>query len=858
MIRVVLFFLMFLCLSAKAQVDPVRLSSGNVDHGKWEKMGRSIRKALSKDTLNSEARYLMALFCFNPSHAEFNTDSAYYYVRGSWKNYKSLLPPAREKLKKVPLDSAILFALKSRIDSAAFEKAKRTNTIEGYQYFIGYHAGASQTASAIELRDEVAFLEALKINTWTSFQKFMKAYPKSHRSAEAEERFDKLLYEDKTRDQKLHSFVSFYKSFPESPYRDLALKNIFELSTVSGFPESFHAFAKNYPNTAPGRRARNILYTMRAVDGDDVFDAEWMTDSLRNVEKLNEPYWVPVFKSGLYGFIDATGDEAMSLQFHDVSEDYRCGNVTERVLVTSKGLIGRDGRVLLNKKLKNAESLGQGFIAAVSDSGKYVLHESGFRIGKNTVDDAQLLANRFIGLQKNKKWSVVSLAGRPLLPAVYDDLDAMDSLIILTKNGKKTLTTVARITREEKGESKEQYVYDDVRRWANRQYWVRLGVMEGVMDANLNFIIPLDRQILRKASFGFLREKEKRLFIQGIAKYENIPYQSVFEQGNWVRMQNAKGEYVLYEKTFRQQVTGDSAWFKGQIAFVTTGDSINAYMPSGQKLSFHEKAPFRLMESKDSSAWLVLEEKKKKAVYDAASGLKLFSADFDQIEPAGQKIFLITKANKKGLVGEDGKVLIPVEFDAIVSDGTQGFSLLKDKKFGWYDSRTKQLLKPQYDRNVKPYNHQYRLAFREKGYAFIKPDGAPIGNYEWEDAQYWNDSTAWVKKNFQWMLVVIPTQKVKLDKVRTFSSILDSPAEKIFFVSQEHQMGVISSRKGVIIPLQYSDVINLGTPEVPLYFTERHIEEAGISVVVYFDQRGKVVRKQAMESEEFDRIACDN
>ena len=313
------------------------------------------------------------------------------------------------------------------------------------------------------------------------------------------------------------------------------------------------------------------------------------------------------------------------------------------------------------------------------------------------------------------------------------------------------------------------------------------------MDARLNFLIPLDRQILRKTSFGFLREKEKKLYIQGIQKFENKPYAAVFEQGNWIRMQAPGGRYLLYEKTFDQLVEGDSAWFKGQIAFMLTGDSVSAFLPAGQKLSFHSKSLFRLIEYKDSTAWIVLDEKKKKTVYDAASGLKLFTLEFDQIEAVSPKIFLITRANKKGLIREDGQVLVPLEYDAIVAAGDHSFSLLKDKKFGWYDAGTKQLMKPMYDRNVKSYNDHFRLAFKEKGYAFIRPDGTPLGNFEWEDFQYWNDSEAWVKKNFQWMLLTIHEQKIILDRIRSFSTILDSPAEKIYNVRQDNATGVISN-----------------------------------------------------------------
>jgi len=77
-------------------------------------------------------------------------------------------------------------------------------------------------------------------------------------------------------------------------------------------------------------------------------------------------------------------------------------------------------------------------------------------------------------------------------------------------------------------------------------------------------------------------------------------------------------------------------------------------------------------------------------------------------------------------------------------------------------------------------------------------------------------------------------------------------------VRQDNATGIISNRRGIIIPFKYSDIINLGTAEDPLYFTERHIEEAAISVVVYYDKHGKIIRRLAMETDEFEKIVCDN
>ena len=74
---------------------------------------------------------------------------------------------------------------------------------------------------------------------------------------------------------------------------------------------------------------------------------------------------------------------------------------------------------------------------------------------------------------------------------------------------------------------------------------------------------------------------------------------------------------------------------------------------------------------------------------------------------------------------------------------------------------------------------------------------------------------------------------------------------------RENYYGIISNRNGLVIPPTFHDIINLGTAEMPFYFTEKSVEEAGIYVVIYYDHTGKLVRRQAYEEEDYDRIYCN-
>jgi hypothetical protein len=154
------------------------------------------------------------------------------------------------------------------------------------------------------------------------------------------------------------------------------------------------------------------------------------------------------------------------------------------------------------------------------------------------------------------------------------------------------------------------------------------------------------------------------------------------------------------------------------------------------------------------------------------------------------------------------------------------------------------------------YNDHVLTAYKDGSYGFIGWDNKPLGNFEFAEIQYWNDSAAFVKKNHQWMIYDIRSKSVLLDKIKDYKLIRDTPEEKLAIIHQESNYGVLSSRDGVIMPTTFTDIVNVGSSEAPLYFTEKHVEEASLFVVIYYTAKGVMLRKEVYEQEEYEKIYC--
>ncbi len=831
-----------------------------IEKGNWLKAEMQLRKALKKDTLNPEARYVYTLLFFNNSYPRHNIDTAYHYVLASlWDFQKSELRQ-KERMKRFPLDSSILVDLRKKIDSAAFERAKTVNTVNSYQYFLDQFNYASQQAAAVELRDEVAFIGALKINTYKIFKVYLDQYPSSHRKEDALKRYEKLLFEDKTKDGKLKSYETFLKEYPATPYRRETEKNIFEISTANGKFEAFEKYIQSYPESNFRKKAEDILYHLRQVD-EHTLEAMAVRDSLARVQELDKGFWVPILKNEKFGFMDETGKEMIAPRFDFIYDEYKCGDIRTDFLITSEGIISRGGKTIFKGITEEVIDLGLGFLKVQDSVCIHIVHKSGYQLNYSCLEDVRLVANRFVGYKQAGKWGLIAMNGRNLLPAEFEDVYSLEEVIVLVKSGKRSLKTPEQVAvLADKNSFSESVVFDEVRLIEPGIYLVKNGALEGTVNSKLDFLIPLDRQTLNKTPYGYVTKKNEKFKVIGMANVlSGEQFDEVRFYENWLSLKNGNG-LSLFSISGQKNVATqlDSIWFLNHLAFGLREDSLYVFLSTGLQRRFSAQSDFNFIKASDGQLFFYTTEKNKKTVYDASTGGRLFQLDFDEIEYFDNQIFMITRDGKRGLLSSDGKPVLPLEYSVIVITQKGYASLLKDKKFGLFDLQTKKLIKPLFERNVKPFRENFFIAYKDGYFGFIDNASKPQGKFEFEEILEWNDSTALVKKNFQWMIYDWKKGKISFSKIKDYRMVLNTEDEKIMIIHQENAYGVISNKFGTIIPSTFSDIVNIGSDEELLYFTEKNIEEASIYVVIYYNKKGKLLRRQVFEKEEYEQIYCED
>jgi hypothetical protein len=866
------FVLLLLLGNAYGQVNTslAKVALKALEKKKWARADEKIKKSIAKDSLNPLAHFASALYYFKIQNPAYNLETAYDEIITAANTFGSASVKTRSRLQKIRLDSQRIVRLRKAIDSATFKIVKQKNQEELYIRFLRQHPHAEQRTEATELRNEVAFLEAVNTNTYESFLNYLKKYPESIYAAAARKRYDKLVYESMTKEGTLQAYENFLQSHPNTPFRKETEKNIFELYSISGDQEKFLSFIKRYPQSSQRKKATDLFFHV-ALEAESVqWPANFLTDSLKQILNLQQNYLVPFVSKSQFGFMDKNGIQIIAPITPELSDNYICGNITEDIIVLPDRLIARNGKSFFNGAVSELEDLGAGFLLAQYNGCQLLLHKSGLVID-SCVTNAKILSNRFLSVTKQNKQFILSLAGRKILPEAWDEINIFGKVAVLEKDKFYNLLTVSELLEyAARGNRLFAHRYEQIKNFPDGSFLVRGESGEGVLDQNLSEIVPITSHKIQKTFFGYSAQSANGFALYSSKGLRASHFDQLKVNEPWIGA-SKNGERYLLDPISLQFTAGpfDSLFFEGPFAVGQKSDTLIVHFDRDTQVDLVNPSELKFLPGKDSTSFLIVTSERSiagkrktflteevKSIYNS-KGQILFTEKFDDIQVAGNNLFIISRKEKKGLINSTGKLLLPIEFDAIGSVRANTVSVLKSMQFGLYNTDSEQLIKPVFDKNVVQYGKNFIVAYRDGLYGFSTWDKIKELNVEFEEVRKWNDSVALVRKNQLWNLYNIYQRTILETNIKELKMIRDSDAEKVAIVERDNSFGVISNRRGTIIPITFSDLVNVGSAEEPLFFTEKHVPEAFIFVVIYYDQNGKLIRREIYEEpEDYEKIYC--
>jgi hypothetical protein len=509
-------FILFSFLFFSANAGDLKKGFKLLNTGVYEEAIQNFYDELKDAPENVAANYGLAKVFSAKDFKRNNLDSAFLFAQRAF--VKVPLKPDDKETKKYLEFGVRDFTIQELYDAIqkeAFEKDKKTNTIESFNHFIRVFKDKDLIKQATESRNAIAFEAAKKINTPESIKKFLNDYPAAIETASATLLYEELLYKTITADGKPESYKKYMEQYPKGNYFNEAKANFeqsgLEKTLKENTLDAYVKFEKSYPNHPQIGRVQDSIFVFLTREGEadlfkhfirfhpknrnifqawrDLYAAETIHDTPEEHEKFlkanpNYPFKneveqnlerakieYKVFnKDEKSGYINATdGVELIPIQFTEANEF-----VNGLAVVTKEECDGKCSYYYINKKGDTA------FAGIFNYAGDFVDGRAVVGFGNCDEDSC--------------KYGVIDKRGRFIIPPIYEEVDDLSEGFYAAALNEKYGYL------DKKGRLAVNFQYADAR--GIREGKGAVKTTDGWMFVDTNGIQVMDKKFAKTSSFS--------------------------------------------------------------------------------------------------------------------------------------------------------------------------------------------------------------------------------------------------------------------------------------------------------------------------------------------------------------------
>lgn len=582
------------------------------------------------------AAYGLSLIHANPVLPYYDADTAYVLIVRADSAFKVVDLKRKEYLKELGVTADSIAVHKKRVSTLFFERIHDSKSVSDFQTFLDTHPWAIEIETARERRNELAFAEASAKNTYQAFAAFLEAYPDASQAEEAKEQYDALFFKTMTQASTETAYRKFIRDYPESPYRSFAEKRVYELSTEAGTVSAYRSFIEQNPANPYVEQAWTRIYRLRIryftpgelseflLDFPDYPDRD---EVLADLELARKPFY-PVKEGDQWGFVDSTG-EWLIRPYYDWVEPFTEGKAIAGIEMKA-GFINKRGEEVIPLVFDDVLSFS-GF-KAVAEIAEYygMIDYLGDTVVSFIHDDIGDVAEGRILAERNELMGYYNAKGKLIIPFQFDDAYEFENGLARVQLGDRwgMIDPVGRWVLDTLYESLSNPIDSAVVAETEAGY--------GVINLKGDTLIPFEYE--RIGSF-----RNDRALVIG-----NESYAYVNTKGE--RVVEGKFDYDLSLINYAEFSEGYAKYkYRGKFGLIdTVGDRV---FP----------AIFEDIGAYDSLRTPV-KRYGKWGYADAEVDLKI-KYTYDYAWSFSDGLAKVEKADKRGLIGLDGTVVIPVELD---------------------------------------------------------------------------------------------------------------------------------------------------------------------------------------------------
>ena len=537
-----------------------------------------------------------------------------------------------------------------------------------------------------------------------------------------------------------------------------------------------------------------------------------------------------------------------------------CGDIRRDYLHLADRIIGAAQGLIYSGEVDQVYDLGFGLLKLVKGDNAGLVHKSGRTILPIVYQEIKLLAGRYVAFKKNGFWELCTVTGYKLTPHAYKDIIVQGDFLLFEVDEGWVVQSYSSLDNYIQDKTPwPRNSFDDFELISDRELWVSKHGYETIMDENFQSLLSDRNGQIRISYHGYIvGEKGQYSFINNDFQVVKDSISQYVKSKSWLGVKKDSLWY-LHQSGKDIEIQVDSVQLLGdEFAWIQKKDT-TMLLSKGEPHMIHNNQILTLISAINAGQYIHVKSDKKHDNYILNShGAKILTGEFEDVRAIGPQYLLFTRNGKRGMVSDSSQLLLKPTYDAIGSYKDGYVSLLKGQKFGIYNYSQKVYVPAEYERNVLPYNHDILIAIKNGRQGLIDKKNTRLSDFEYDDVKYWSDSAAFVKKSGTWSIYNFIAGEYVVEGIKSIKILPNDAGRHTCIVLKDSGYGVIDISGKEILSPTYNDIIPLGGTNEQVYFAEKHIAEASLYVVIYFDFAGHVIRKQTFDPDEYSLIYCDN
>ena len=905
------FLFLLLILSYSVNSQSLKKAYKFYEKGEINKFKDALIKMDEKGVDNAGKYYLYSLYYLENKDNRGDLDSSYFYINNSKDNYISVSGKLGEELNELNISIETIDSITGIIDSIEYDYVKEINSIDEYIKYLSDHEKSKFYSDALNSWHKLEFKNTRKINTWQAYQEFMGSFPDAIDFDLAKSYFDQLILQDKTSEKTLSSYEGFLQKYPKTPFKDSIEFLVLKYYGLSNNSDNFKKFLLKYPNSVHSELVLQLLYhsSNRNISAfNNLAIRNEVIDSLFSISLVDKEFLLGIYDKGSINFINQNGSVIINGENKDYSNDVLCFfNNSDFFTITNQKNTELYNRQLhkfySNENISYIEDIGSGLIKILKNDNLEIIHKSGYSILSGDFDNAYLIDNKFILVEKDEKYSIFTFLGDRIYDFIFKDV-FQEGSFILFENEEMKLGVSTSIQIEDNFLSKNyniNFSYDDYEYFDGDHILMVSGNNEELLNSEMKYIISPSEQRIDRYNFGWTASSD--FGIRVVSDILSIPFSMLYDEilsspkyfigknnNLWDIKDNKLGLDVLSKVDSVYRVGDSVLWyregikeallFSNSVEIAIEGKySFKLLSPKFGNQSyiklFSENGDFILnnkgdtlptaeyyytIESGDTFSYLSkkfnipqseilsMNNKRNKKLF---VGEKIKVRGYVPSDVISDSLFLIEFNRKKGIADINGKIILEPEYDGITNQSLNDIILIKDQKFGNFNISSGQVILPDFTRLLKSIGNNY-VAYKGK-FGVISGDGSQLIPFDYDEIIYWNDTSYIAKKNNRFYL--LDSNNNNTTNFNSYSTLSDNI--QMIKVNTNEGYGIYSSCHGEILKPVYNSISQLNIDNKIYFLAKREILDASLLINLLVDSKGKIILNQALDLEDASKISCE-